>query len=336
VGCGVIGNTADSGSVVLGSSPGTPATSASSAFGPIMVAMPERLVVAINPRASFGKNKHVGRLVSQALDTAGYEVESCQGSSLAELEATVRAALATPAKALVVVGGDGMVHLGVLMATQFDIPLGLIPSGTGNDVARHLEIPLGSPEQALALLLEALARGPREIDYGISTSPNGQTIPFVCVLSAGFDAIVNERANRLRFPKGRHRYTVALLVELAKLRPLDYTVTIDGEDLSGQYLLVAVANARSFGGGMNVTPEAVIDDGWLDVLLVKPLSRWEFLKIYPRVFKGTHVTDPRVIIRQARTVSVDAEGVVAYADGEAMSALPVTVSLRPRGLLIFA
>jgi len=296
----------------------------------------ERLVVAINPRASFGKNKHVGRLVAKALETAGYQVESCQANSYAELEAKVRIALAAPAKALVVVGGDGMVHLGVLMATQFDIPLGLIPSGTGNDAARHLEIPLGSPEQALAVLLEALASKPRAIDYGVSTGPDGQAIPFVCVLSAGFDAIVNERANRLRFPKGRHRYTVALLIELAKLRPLEYTVHIDGEDLSGKYLLVAVANARSFGGGMKVTPDAMIDDGRLDVLLVKPLSRVEFLMIYPRVFKGTHVTDPRVIIRQATTVSIGAEGVIAYADGEAMSALPVTVSLKPLGLLVFA
>jgi diacylglycerol kinase (ATP) len=297
---------------------------------------PDRLVVAINPRASFGKNKHVGRAVSEALRSAGYEVHACQANSYAGLEAEVRLALATPTKALVVVGGDGMVHLGVAMASEYGIPLGLIPSGTGNDVARHLGIPLGSPEAALAVLLRALQGEPRMIDYGVSAGPHGVTTPFACVLSAGFDAIVNERANRLRFPKGRHRYTVALLIELAKLRPLSYTLSIDGEDLSGEYLLVAVANARSFGGGMKVTPDAVIDDGLLDVLLVKPLSRIEFLKIYPRVFKGTHVLDPRVIIRTGQSVVVDAKGVVAYADGEAMSQLPVTVTLEPRALGVFA
>lgn len=295
-----------------------------------------RLVVAVNPRASFGKNKHVGPLIARSLGAAGYQVQTCQAQNYLDLEAQVREALATPARALVVVGGDGMVHLGVAMARDFEVPLGLIPAGTGNDVARHLGIPLGSPEQALAHLLDALRHDPQKIDMALSRSQDGQVIPFACVLSAGFDAIVNERANRIRFPKGRHRYTLALLIELAKLRPLTYEVTIDGVDYSGEYLLVAVANAQSFGGGMKVTPDAVIDDGLLDVLLVKPLSRWEFLRIYPRVFRGTHVSDPRVVIRRGASIRVDANNVIAYADGEAMSALPVEVSVSHRGLQVFA
>jgi diacylglycerol kinase (ATP) len=160
--------------------------------------------------------------------------------------------------------------------------------------------------------------------------------PYVCVLSAGFDAIVNERANSITFPKGRHRYTVALLIELWKLKPLSYEVTIDGKDFSGNYLLVAVANSQSFGGGMKVTPEASLEDGLVDVLLLKPLGRLEFLRIYPRVFKGTHVTDPRVVIQRGATVRVDARGVIAYADGERMSSLPVEVRVAPRSLLVFA
>jgi diacylglycerol kinase (ATP) len=160
--------------------------------------------------------------------------------------------------------------------------------------------------------------------------------PYVCVLSAGFDAIVNERANSITFPKGRHRYTVALLIELWKLKPLSYEVTIDGKNFSGNYLLVAVANSQSFGGGMKVTPEASLEDGLVDVLLLKPLGRLEFLRIYPRVFKGTHVTDRRVIIQRGATVRVDARGVIAYADGERMSSLPVEVRVAPRSLLVFA
>ena len=166
--------------------------------------------------------------------------------------------------------------------------------------------------------------------------PRGAEHPFACVLSAGFDALVNERANQIRFPKGRHRYTVALLIELAKLRPITYTLTIDGVEETGSYLLVAVANSQSFGGGMKVTPEASLVDGKLDVFTLDPLSRLAFLRIYPRVFKGLHVTDPRVHIRQARSVTVASEGVVAYADGERLEPLPLEVSVEPGRLAIYA
>jgi diacylglycerol kinase (ATP) len=295
-----------------------------------------RIVVAINPRASFGATAQVGGQVVEALAAAGYAVDSCQAADYASLTSQVRDAVARPALALVVVGGDGMAHLGAQLALEAGIPLGLIPSGTGNDLARHLGIPLGSPTEAISLLVAALTTPPRLIDVGMSRGPSGTQTPYVCVLSAGFDALVNERANALRFPKGRHRYTVPLLLELAKLRALDYTVSIDGEDFSGRYLLVAVANSQSFGGGMKVTPEAVIDDGVLDVFLLKPLSRLNFLRIYPRVFKGTHVRDPRVIIRQGRTVHIDCEGVIAYADGERMSELPLEITVSHRALRVLA
>jgi len=296
---------------------------------------PRRLVVAINPRASFGKNSAAGGFIATALAGAGYQVVTCQAKDYQSLLVSVRKALTTPAEALVLVGGDGMVHLGVQMASETGVALGIIPSGTGNDVARHLGIPL-RVEGALEHLLEALGRAPRVIDQGVSEGPDGSVIPFVCVLSAGFDAIVNERANTLRFPKGRHRYTLALLIELARLRPINYRVILDGEDLSGEYLLVAVANARSFGGGMKVTPDAELDDGLFDVLLVRPLSRLSFLRIYPRVFQGTHITDPRVVLRRAAQVSIDATGVVAYADGEAMSPLPITARVQPSSLAVYA
>jgi len=302
---------------------------------PMAMKESQRIVVAVNPRASFGKNAAAGGFISRSLSGAGYQVVTCQAANYQSLLEEVRAALTTPAHALVVVGGDGMVHLGVQIAGETGVALGIVPSGTGNDVARHLGIPL-SIEGALEHLMRALEVPPRVIDQGLSHGPDGSVIPFVCVLSAGFDAIVNQRANRIRFPKGRHRYSVALVIELARLRPIEYQVVIDGTDFSGRYLLVAVANARSFGGGMKVTPDAELDDGLFDVLLVKPLSRLEFLRIYPRVFKGTHITDPRAIVAQGARVSLDARNIVAYADGEAMTPLPITAELKPLSLAVYA
>jgi len=297
--------------------------------------MARHCVVAINPHASFGKNSSAGGEVVTALRRAGHDVLELREDSYDSLLASARAALRSDS-ILVVVGGDGMVHLGAQAALEAGVPLGVIPSGTGNDLARHLGIPLGSVPLACAAFLEALAKPARMIDVGVSRGPDGRDTPYVCVLSAGFDAIVNERANRITFPKGRHRYTLALLIELAQLRVLNYRVSIDGEDFSGKYLLVAVANAQSFGGGMKVTPEAVIDDGVLDIFLLKPLSRFNFLRIYPRVFKGTHVSDHRVVITRGRTVHIECEGVVAYADGEAMTPLPLDISVRHRALHVLA
>ncbi len=294
------------------------------------------LVVAINPTASFGKRADAAGIAIAELEAAGYQVEALSAESFSHLQELTRDAIRGHTRALVVVGGDGMVHLGVGVAREKKVPLGVIPSGTGNDFARHLGLVIASPRDAAKNLVEALDREPSVMDVGVARGAEGFSRSFACVFSGGFDAIVNERANRLRFPKGRHRYTLALLIELAKLRPLTYTLTIDGVEETGRYLLVAVANTHSFGGGMKVTPEASVVDGHLDVFTLAPLSRLAFLRIYPRVFSGTHVTDPRVSIRRATSVKLDSPGVIAYADGEALRALPLEVTVEPQGLQIYA
>ncbi len=303
-------------------------------MGSMSVTTARHIVVAINPRASFGKNEAAGAIVSRLLTEAHHDVHTVRENSYVELQAATRREL-RPQSILVVVGGDGMVHLGVNLAREKGIPLGVIPAGTGNDLARHLEIPRDSVPGAVAHFVQALEGAPRRIDLGVATSSAGIEHPFACVFSAGFDALVNERANRLRFPKGRHRYSLALLIELAKLRPISYTLTLDGVEETGSYLLVALANSQSFGGGMKVTPDASLVDGKLDVFTLDPLSRLEFLAIYPRVFKGLHVSDHRVHIRQASTVRIASEGVVAYADGEQLEALPLQVSVEPLALQVY-
>ena len=155
---------------------------------------------------------------------------------------------------------------------------------------------------------------------------------FACVLSAGFDAIVNERANTMRNPKGPSRYIIALGIELAKLRPIEYRITLDGVETVTKAALISVGNNVSLGGGMKVTPDALVDDGLLDVLIVEPLSRLAFLRIFPRVFKGEHVSDPRVSIHRAKRVRIDAVDVAAYADGERLGPLPVDIEVVPGAL----
>lgn len=297
------------------------------------------LAVAINPTASFGRGREVGPQVVAMLRGQGNVVHELVAPNLDVLRDEAAARLAAGADALVVVGGDGMVNLGVELTAGTGIPLGIIPSGTGNDMARGLGIALDDPEAAVQGMLAALDRGPRvidaaRIDYG--TGPSAGSRRFACVLSAGFDAIVNERANRMRRPRGRSRYTIALLVELARLRPIDYRLVVDGVEHRERALLVSVGNNVSLGGGMKVTPAALLDDGLLDVMLVRPLSRLEFLRIFPRVFAGTHVTDPRVITMRGRRIRIEAEGIVGYADGERIAPLPIDVEVESGALRVLA
>jgi diacylglycerol kinase (ATP) len=302
---------------------------------------PKRVVVAINPSASFGSKASIGPALVQTLRGEGHDVQSLTEPSWLELLASARAAVKSKPDALVVVGGDGIVNLGANLVAGTRVPLGIIPSGTGNDMARGLGIPHDNTEAAIEVLARALQDGPRTIDAGRISYVDDATGDkaerwFLCALSAGFDAIVNERANSMRNPKGPSRYIIALLIELAKLKRIRYRLTLDGRVIETEGSLVSLGNSISLGGGMNITPDAKLDDGLFDVLMVKPLGRAAFLRIFPRVFQGTHVTDPRVTIERARHVRIEAEGITAYADGERIAPLPIDVEVVPGAVRVLA
>ena len=306
-----------------------------------MPTKPKRIVVAVNPSASFGKGKHVGPAVITSLRGMGHTVEPLIEQDYFSLLEAGRKAVASKPDALVVVGGDGMVNLGTNLVAGTKVPLGIVPSGTGNDMARGLGIPFDNTEEAIRILADALERKPCAIDAGLATHAHRETGEqtktwFGCLVSAGFDAIVNERANRWTYPKGPSRYNLALVYELAKMKPITYRLTLDGVESTFQASLITVANNQSLGGGMLVTPNAKVDDGLLDVLIVEKLSRLSFLRIFPRVYKGDHVRDRRVSITHAKHVIVDADGISATADGETLGPLPAEIRIMPGALHILA
>ncbi|MGG7463654.1 diacylglycerol kinase family protein [Plantibacter sp. YIM 135347] len=293
-----------------------------------------RIGVAINPVASFGATSAVGPRVVEVLRAEGFEVVQLLASDVEALRTAVDGAIADGLDGLVVVGGDGMVSLAVEAVHGTGLPFGVVPSGTGNDIARGLGIPLDDPEAAIARLVESLRREPRTIDAGRVVHASGTTW-FAGVLSAGFDAIVNERANLMRRPKGKSRYTIALFRELLTLRPHRYRLVVDGVEETVDAVLISVANNTSLGGGMLVAPDAVLDDGLLDLFIVAPLSRIRFLRLFPKVFSGTHVGLDVVTLRRVRSVRVETDGVVAYADGERVGSLPVQIDVIPGELRVF-
>jgi diacylglycerol kinase (ATP) len=294
-----------------------------------------KIAVAINPAASFGRTRNAGHQAVGCIRAAGWDVVVLEAENYSALRGSVDRTLETGVEALVVVGGDGMVHLGVNALAGLDIPLGIVPSGTGNDVARLLALPLNDAVAACRRLLDALETGGRRIDVGRVTA-GSRTTHFAGVLSAGFDAAVNERANSWSWPRGKSRYNLAMLRELGSFRRIVYTVTADDVTWNQPALLISVANGQFIGGGMKITPEAVPDDGWLDMFVVKPLSRLRFLAVFPKVFAGKHTGHPAVEIRRVRKVRLMADGVVAYADGERIAELPVDVDLVPAALWVLA
>lgn len=270
-----------------------------------------------------------------ALDSAGFSTVRLQEDNVELLRAAVQLAIEDGLDALVVVGGDGMVSLAVEAVRDSGLPFGVVPSGTGNDVARGLGIPLDDPDAAIALLLDALDAGPRTIDAG-RVVHGVHTTWFVGAVSAGFDALVNERANLMRRPRGRSRYTIAILRELISLRPRGYDLVVDGVAERVDAVLLAVANNTSIGGGMLIVPEADLSDGRFDLFVVAPISRSRFLRLFPKVFSGTHTGLDIVRISRVRSVSIDAVGITAYADGERIGPLPVSVDVVPGALRVLA
>lgn len=299
-----------------------------------------RLVVAINPSASFGKGREVGPAVVQTLRALGHDVTSLQEPDFDQLMTAARRAVATKPDAFIVVGGDGMVNLGTNLVVNTKVPLGIVPSGTGNDMARGLGIPHDNTEAAIEALVAGLGRPARAIDAGrisyVDADGDEASRWFACVVSAGFDSVVNERANRMQRPKGASRYTIALVLELVGLKPIPYRLVLDGTPLDTRAMLVTVGNNQSIGGGMRVTPDAQVDDGLLDVLVVRPLGRVAFMRIFPRVFKGTHVTDSRVTIHRVKRVRIESDVAIAYADGERIGALPIDVEVVAGALRILS
>lgn len=305
-----------------------------------------RIALVANPTSGRGRHGGAAHAAITALLTAGHDVIVVQGSSYDESRANATALLEHDGgvDALVVVGGDGTVHLGLDVVATTDVPLGIIAVGTGNDIARHLRLP-SRDVAAAARIIDSALRGAGRIarlDAIHATRPDGSPTPdahtehtahtwSLAVVSAGLDAAVNARANTLSWPSGEGRYLRAVLGELAGLAPYGYRLTTDSGTWEGAALLVAAANTRYIGGGMDLAPDADAADGLLDVLRLEPVGRVRLLGLLTRIFSGSHLDDPAVHLERSRTLTIEALPPRAglrtpphpMADGEAIAGLPL-------------
>ncbi|MGV1005823.1 MAG: diacylglycerol/lipid kinase family protein [Candidatus Nanopelagicales bacterium] len=290
---------------------------------------PRKIALLVNPTSGNGSGRIAAGDVTSALSAGGAQVLVVQGSTAADAAAELQVVVAAGVDAIVAAGGDGTVNLALQAAVNTPLALGIVPLGSGNDSARELGIVRGDPRAAVETIL---AGRRRRIDAGLVTTAEGDSRYYLNVLSSGFDSSVNERANATRWPRGHAKYLRALLSELVTFRAVPYEVAIDGLELEGRAMLIAVGNTRSYGGGMLICPTADPADGLLDLLWLTDVTKLDFLRTFPKVFRGRHLSHPAVSAHQGRRFQLRAPGQVAYVDGERVGPLPVTVEVAPGAL----
>ncbi len=272
--------------------------------------------IAINPTSGHGKGIAVGERVVRYFSDHAFEYQVFSGRSAGELKGSLESFLDShPCEGVISVGGDGLAHLILQLTVPRNIPFAVMPAGTGNDIVSTLGWSLDDIDGYLERVTSEEAQ---PIDLG-----NVDSEWFAAILSTGFDSVVNERANSLGWPKGPQRYNVAIALELPKFKPLQYEISLDNQTITTEAMLIAIGNGRSYGGGMYVCPQAQMHDGLFDIMILEPVSKVEFLKVFPKVYSGSHITHPKVKTFRSKRVSLVADA-IAYADGERIGPAPIS------------
>lgn len=292
------------------------------------------VVVIVNPAAGSGRAVRAAARLRHAALAAGAEMRV--STAPGDVERLAREAAAAGISRIVAVGGEGTVQeVANGLAGAPATAVGIVPGGNGNDLARAL----GLPREPLAALAVALDCAPRAIDLGMVRSAAGER-RFVAAGGTGFDAGVATRMAGARawWQRGRLGYLLTTLDELRHHRNAAVRMTLDGSELAidGPILFAAFANSAFYGGGMQIAPQALPDDGLLDLCLVGDLSRLEALRQLPGLYRGAHVTHPAVTMRRFRSLRIEGEAAPVHLDGEPHGRLPVHVEVLPGALRVAA
>jgi diacylglycerol kinase (ATP) len=272
--------------------------------------------LVINPVSGQGRGTTVGTYVAGYLNQHTIDFTIVTGNSSIALSDHLKTFINKnpDCEGVIAVGGDGLMHIALQLIVPSQIPFTIIPAGTGNDFVRTLGWDLEAIDKQLH---QVITTAPSAIDLGLV---DGEW--FGAILSTGFDSVVNEKANTMSWPKGPMKYNAAIAIELPRFKPRHYEITLDDRTISTEAMLIAVANGRSYGAGMLVCPNANISDGLFDVMVLHPISKFEFMKVFPQVFAGTHISHPAVEIVRSKNVRIESKA-VAYSDGERIGQLPI-------------
>ena len=286
-----------------------------------------RYLLLINPAAGGGRGAKLAPRVEREFKRYRLSYRLVMTTSVAHGRDQARLAAAA-GEIPVVVSGDGLIgQVGGTLAGA-EVPIGIVPAGRGNDLARVLGIP-SDPEGAVAVVV---AGNERSIDVGEANAKR-----FLGSASCGIDSDANRIANEARFVSGRPVYLYAALRALVQWRPARFRVVLDGTEREVVGYSVVAANSGVYGGGMLIAPNAELDDGQLDVVLTGETGKLDFLASLPKVFKGAHLSKDEVEVVRAAKVEIDADRPFdVYADGDLLTQLPATIRLLERALRVLA
>lgn len=290
----------------------------------------QRVVVVRNPAAGRGRGERLWRQVETCLrDTWGIPLAVWETERPGHATELARQAVAEGADLVIAVGGDGTIGEVVAGLVGSRTCLGIVPTGTGNDFARHVGLAFEPGEIA-----EAALGGRRTAVDLLRWTTEDRSGYLLNVAGAGFDAAVAERVNKgFRILRGAAAYVGAVVSTLAHYKPEQFHLEIDGMPLDSSVMLCAVANASSYGGGMKIAPEADIEDGFFDLVVVQGVGRTEFLRAFPSVFKGAHTHHPKVLALRGRQIRIESEKPLPFlADGEIVGTTPVEFEVVPKAL----
>ena len=279
-------------------------------------------LLVVNSKAGKGRASKLAGKFELLLKSNNLQYEIINKATYEETFSEYRLSISSGKfEKVVAIGGDGLVNLCLQEVAEQNIGLSVIPAGTGNDFARAV----GSHKKSVNEIFNVVrSQDPTTIDLGLVTGAFGKRW-YVQVLSTGFDALVNNLANRINWPRGQMKYTLATVLTLARFKPIPYELIIDGKQFKQDFMLLSVANGETYGGGMRICPDASNSDGIFDILLVHPVSKIVLLSIFPKVFTGKHVPHPKIDIIRGKKVQLSADA-SAFADGEFVSKLPIEIT----------
>jgi YegS/Rv2252/BmrU family lipid kinase len=279
----------------------------------------------VNPAAGRGKGKKAYPAIAGDLDKLPLEFHTVFSEGPGHIVELAREACRDGSDTVVACGGDGTVHEVINGLDRHPARLGIIPCGTGDDLAINMGIPTD-----LTMACRNLISG-KEKSFDLARAGNEV---YACIAGTGFDSMVNRVANEgVRFLRGTSVYIYSVLKTLASFKPLEMIIRADDFLFEGRVMFVVAANASSYGGGMKIAPMARMDDGLLDLVIVEEMPRTEMLRSFPRVFSGKHFPHPR--IKHLTTTKVELHSnqpLELFADGEFIQPLPVSLEVLPGAL----
>jgi YegS/Rv2252/BmrU family lipid kinase len=289
-----------------------------------------RILVIVNPKAGSGKTLRLLPNLKRWLSQSPHEFSFRIPESPDEMRSEIIHASSHGIDAILLSGGDGTVHQALPAIVEIDLPFGFLPCGRGNDFARNIGLPMDLKKNCFF---------PSNLSFRKLDLPTlNQKTPFVAIAYVGFDAEVNGLANHQKgYFGGTLGYIICVLKALKKFKPFEVEMTIDDQIWRERVMMVTVANAPFYGGGMKITPHAIMDDGVLDICMVKEIPKWELLQQFPKVFKGTHIFHPRIMMKTGKRIKiVSEERREVFADGEYAGNLPIECTIGNQTVKVLA